>query len=360
MKYYLINNNKIYFIEKNYIKIIEKKFSLILFKILIIFLIFIIGFIINYNKLHDKINLKDKSNDSLIKNNMKYDYDNNKFIIIKKNSRSCGLFGFYVSFIGCIQIFISKGYIPIIDLSSLPNIFNGYNITSIDKNPWEIFFYQPFGYTLKNIIKKGKNIKFFECNLDPTKRPNSSTIFINNILRNFWNNIAENYIPIKKEIINEANNIRINIFKGSDNVLGVLIRGTDYIAKKPKYHPIQPNAEMVLKDTKEMNNKNKYDFIFIATEDDLIRKKFIKEFGDNLKYIGGNKNIEYNYKKKQYLAFNKNIKGNINYLKNYLISVIILSKCIDIICSRTSGSVGVFILNKGFRNKKVYYLGSYK
>ena len=81
------------------------------------------------------------------------------------------------------------------------------------------------------------------------------------------------------------------MFKGSDNVLGILIRGTDYIAKKPKYHPIQPKAEIVLNDTKEMNNKNKYDFIFIATEDDLIRKKFIKEFGDNLKYIGGNKNI---------------------------------------------------------------------
>ena len=228
--------------------------------------------IINKNAFHDKIILTNISNDSLIIKNMKNDYENNKFVIIRKNSHTCGLFGFYVSFIGCIQIFISKGYIPIIDLYSLPNIFNGYNVTSINKNPWEIFFNQPFGYTLKNVIKKSKNIKYFECYLDPSKRPNSSSIFINNILRNFWNIIANNYLTIKKEIINEMDNIRTNLFKGSDNVLGVLLRGTDYIAKKPKYHPKQPDAEMVLKDIKEMNDKNKYDFIFIATEDDLINK----------------------------------------------------------------------------------------
>ena len=309
MKYILINNNKISYLEKNYIKVNKKDYNIIMFKMLIIFLIFIIGFIINHNKIYNKINLYNKSNNYFKKNNMKYDY-NNKFVILKKNCHSCGLFGFYVSFIGCIQIFVSKGYIPIIDLYSLPNIFNGYNKTFIDKNPWEIFFNQPFGYILKNIIKKGKNIIFFECNLNPSKRPNSSTIFINKILRDFWNNIAESYVPIKKEIINEADNTRLNFFKSSDNVLGVLIRGTDYIAKKPKYHPIQPNAEMVLKDIKEMNNKNNYDFIFIATEDDLIREKFIKEFGNKLKYIRVNKKIEYNYKRKEYLAFNQNIKGN--------------------------------------------------
>lgn len=40
--------------------------------------------------------------------------------------------------------------------------------------------------------------------------------------------------------------------------------------------------------------------------------------------------------------------------------MIILSKCIDIISCRTSGTAGVFVITKGFRNIKIYFLGNYK
>ena len=56
----------------------------------------------------------------------------------------------------------------------------------------------------------------------------------------------------------------------------------------------------------------------------------------------------------------KNINGNLKYMKIYLFNIIILSKCIDIISARTSGSMGIFILSNGFRNAKVYYLGTYR
>ena len=47
-------------------------------------------------------------------------------------------------------------------------------------------------------------------------------------------------------------------------------------------------------------------------------------------------------------------------MKTYLINIIILIKCIDIITSMTSGTIGAFILSEGFRNKIVYNLGLYK
>lgn len=47
-------------------------------------------------------------------------------------------------------------------------------------------------------------------------------------------------------------------------------------------------------------------------------------------------------------------------MKIYLINIIILSKCLDIISARTSGSIGAFIFSEGFRNIKVYFLGEYK
>ena len=134
------------------------------------------------------------------------------------------------------------------------------------------------------------------------------------------------------------------------------MRGTDYIARKPKGHPIPPTPSMVIKDIKEINTKNKYDWYFISTEDDLIRDIFIKEFGYKIKFLISKK-INYDYNKKLFLS--ENIKGNIQYIKIYLLNMIILSKCIDIISSQTSGAIGVFILSEGFRYSKVYNLGTY-
>ena len=79
-----------------------------------------------------------------------------------------------------------------------------------------------------------------------------------------------------------------------------------------------------------------------------------------MKYIKSKNEIEYNYKKKSFLALNKNMKGNINNIKIYLLNIIILSKCIDVICARTNGTIGLLILTKGFRNSKIYFLGEYK
>ena len=53
-------------------------------------------------------------------------------------------------------------------------------------------------------------------------------------------------------------------------------------------------------------------------------------------------------------------KRKIGYLKNYLLNIIILSKCLDFVSSRGSGAAGAFILTNGFRNIKIYDLGVYK
>ena len=244
------------------------------------------------------------------------------------------------------------------DFSSFPNIFNHFKIQSLEKddNPWEFFFNQPFEYTLKYVKKYAKKIRYINCH--PKYRP-TTNIFKKKFLLSFWHDVAWKYIPIKNEIINKSNDYRKRLFNNSKNVLGVLVRGTDYTNMKPQGHPIQPNPKIVIKDVKKMDKSNKYDWIFLATEDSLIRKKFISSIGKKLKYLKYN-NFKYNYDKKEYLAFNINSIDIIKLMKIYLINIVILSKCIDIICSRTAGAVGVFIYSNGFRNTKVYYLGRYK
>lgn len=185
-------------------------------------------------------------------------------------------------------------------------------------------------------------------------------IFINKIMRDFWHNLALKYIPIKNKIIKESLKISIRLFKNSKNILGILARGTDYISSKPYGHAIPPNPEIMIKDIRKMDKTNKYDYFFLSTEDDIIREKFINEFKNKLKYLKAYKSINYKYKNKNYLSYNKKISGKINFMKIYLINIIILSQCTDIITARTCGSKGIFVLTNGFRNIKVYNLGYYK
>lgn len=286
-------------------------------------------------------------------------YNYNFAIITRNYNCTNGLFAFYINYISCLHKYINNGYIPILDLSSFPNVFNQFKNKSIendDDNPWEYFFNQPFDYKLRDVKKYAKKIIYINCHAK--NKPNTN-IFNKKFLLTFWHDVALKYIPIKNEILNESNKIRKKLFHKSNNVLGILIRGTDYISMKPKGHPIQPNPKIVIKDVKKMDKSNRYDWFFLTTEDNLIRNLFIISFGKKLKYIKYN-NLEYNYNKKEYFAFNIKTKDNINFMKIYLINIIILSKCIDIICSRTAGSVGAFIFSNGFRNVKVYFLGRYK
>ena len=271
----------------------KKNKSNLIYKQIILIIIFILLIIKKYNiKINNtKLSLNEilNSNKSLYQN-MELDYINKTFVIIKDdNCKICGLMAYYKHYLVCITKYLNLGYIPIIDLLSFPNIFNSYNVSSIHINPWEYFFCQPFGYTLDNVLNKGKNIIYKNCNF--RRIDLSYYIFNNNILIYYWHMIAMNYIPINNLIINEAN-IFINLlFRGSNNVLGILIRGTDYITKKPKKHPITPEPKFVIQDIKIMDRMNKYDYFFIATEDDIINKPKIIYLGK--KYSFKNKNNYY-------------------------------------------------------------------
>lgn len=323
---------------------IKKLFILYNLFIVILFYIFING---SENK--------DKGNyyHDLIKNE---DYQNKSFAIIERRCPHCGLFSFFIVSLGCIHNYLMKGYIPIIDIKSFPNVINGFNTSH--NNYWELFFEQPYGYTLEEVQKNAKNIMHVKCH-DCRPRPDDKSFPFNDVRKNFWHNFANIYLPIKKEIIILSNKIMHKLFKNSNNILGVLTRGTDYVTLKPRNHPIPPNVSELIYDVKEMDAKYMYDYIFFSTEDDLIRDKFVKSFPKKVKQIHIKTKIKYNYIKTNFLGYNEEIKGNIEYNKIYLLNIIILSKCLDIVTARCSGAAGIFILTNGFRNMKIYNLGVY-
>ena len=334
------------------IKIIKYHNNYIL-KFIILFNLIFIGIFLNFFLINKK------ENENTLKNllNSK-DYKNNKFIIIQHNCNTCGLFSFYKVSVGCILKYSIEGYIPIIDLKSYPNIINGFDTKK--NNAWEIFFEQPFGYNLEEVLKKAKNVEKLN---NPYKVcypwPDQRVLPFQESKRYFWSNFAKKFSPIKKELIYSSYKIMKSLFSNKKNILGVLARGTDYIAIKPSGHPIQPNISDIIKDVKSMDDKYIYDYIFFSSEDQTYKDILSKSFPKKIKQIKSKLNINYDYKQKNYLGFNKNVKGNIEFNKIYLLNIIILSKCLDLIATKCNGTVGILILSNGFRYIKIYELGLY-
>ena len=290
---------------------------------------------------------------STLFNEKKICSENKKFAILRRTScEACGLFSYYIVHLGCIINYLKHGYIPILDVGSFSNILSGNN--NPEDNPWEEFFNQPCGYTLDDVVKM-KDVEIFECEcvLD---MPDEKTVYSKPIMLNYHHIIQEKYMSVNKNILKEAKKIWHELFRHSKNVLGIFVRGTDYSSLQPGGHSRQPSIDIIINDTITMDKQNKYDYIFLGTEDDEIRNAFIKKFGKKLKYLVPKDKLVYN---SGYLTYSKNVFGNMDFSKTYLLSIVILSKCIDIISSRTSGAAGVFIISNGFRNKLVYYLGDY-
>ena len=290
---------------------------------------------------------------STLFNEKKICSENKKFAILRRTScEACGLFSYYIVHLGCIINYLKHGYIPILDVGSFSNILSGNN--NPEDNPWEEFFNQPCGYTLDDVVKM-KDVEIFECEcvLD---MPDEKTVYSKPIMLNYHHIIQEKYMSVNRNILKEAKKIWYKLFRHSKNVLGIFVRGTDYSRLQPGGHSRQPSIDIIINDTITMDKQNKYDYIFLGTEDDEIRNAFIKKFGKKLKYLVPKDKLVYN---SGYLTYSKNVFGNMDFSKTYLLSIVILSKCIDIISSRTSGAAGVFIISNGFRNKLVYYLGDY-
>ena len=258
----------------------------------ILILMYILYKFINYIK--QRIISLEKEKNS-IQNSLEHDYTNNSFIILSHICKGCGLLSHYNKILSCLANILNQGKIPIVNLIRFPSIFNGFNESSLslDQNPWEYFFKQPFNYTLKEVKTYAKHYKNYECCI--YKRPSSDIIFDNKFYMYYWNNLYKTYFLIRDEIINEADKISKKLFKKSENILWIFLRGTDYKTIRPKKHYIQPVPEYVFNDVDEFDRKNNYDYYFLVTEDYLIRNKFSDRYKNKLKYLDTNLNFNYNY-----------------------------------------------------------------
>ena len=274
-----------------------------------------------------------------------------KIGVIGKNTYSDGLFAIYLSLCSYIIYAEKCGYVPVVDLKHYQNQYFKDNREYRD-NTWEYFFQQPAKITLDE-IPTDSDIKIFGSN---DYMVNESISFLPNDLPKSPNKPANikyekeffNKLKFQPEIENFLTESTRSILGNEKNVLGILYRGTDYLALKPYGHAIQPNIDDVIQKIIEYKEKYNINKIFIATEDLCAYEKFKQKFGDMII-----DNPQYKIETKQskrYLSEIINDESTIrkdhSYKlgKEYLRSIYILSKCKYFIGGRTYGTIAVYLL----------------
>lgn len=275
------------------------------------------------------------------------------FYVIRRAGSKVGLFSLVMTSVGYIKYALDKGYIPIIDMC---NEDNTYMQQERKGNVWEYYFEQPCGYSLDD-IKKSKNVIIGNGLVDGSiPYPDERIAYDDDELK-IWKNIVDKYLKVKNEILEETDKLACQIL-GHDRVLGVLLRGTDYVNSKPKNHPVQPSIEQAIEKIDATLAKKDYQKIYVATEDKKIYQKLCEKYGNLIvsmdveRYTtNGEENINDISVKK---AVNKYEMG-----KEYLINILLLARCDYLIAGNAGGSQGALLLKKENSEKYFFDLGKY-
>lgn len=276
--------------------------------------------------------------------------------IITLEAENVGLMSYVSLIMGHIDYAIKKGYYPVVDMQNHKNTY-----LSADKvgkeNSWEYYFKQPVGIGVEEAYQSNNVII---CQGVPVDWPNDKReiIVYKKLIRKRWKDIADKYIHIQKEVLDEVKKQQKMLFDEQDRVLGVKLRGTDYTALKPWGHSRQPKIEDTIKKTKDTLKKYKCNKIYLSTEDQSIYKQYKDEFGD---MVVTSEQYFYEYDGIHYISDMRSDRKNDAYLQGleYLVCLLILSECNCFIAGRNGGAVGALLFEKGFEYEYVWNLGYY-
>lgn len=276
--------------------------------------------------------------------------DGMSFLLI--GGHNAGLYSIIHSVVGYLIYADLNGYIPVVDYK---NHITSYHDKGDLRNIWEDYFVQPTDYKLNDVFSS-KNVthsplffsKDYSATFDHIINNDSQTImkinefFLNKIR---YNNLTSKYI---EEVYQPIKKLRL---------LGVFIRGTDYIGAKG--HHIQPSLQKIYQKIEYFLKKyEQIQGIYVSTEENEIHMNLIDKYGE-LVYSQKRPRIK-NYKKGQLtpeIAFDR-INDRLQVGREYLADIEILSRLDYFISGVNNGSAAVIERNGlKFIEYHVFYEG---
>ncbi len=281
-----------------------------------------------------------------------------------------GLFAAMQAYIRWMAFADKKGYIPLVDMKYVPNMY--LNPDEVGRvNAWEYYFKQTGGgMTLEEAYARKDKLIVNRLDLPPFSSAEDRALFkevysmsagvTDKVNRDYWRKLWKKNISFNEETEKYINDWWTEHVKDGEKVLGVMLRGSDYVALKPRDHAVQPSFEQMKEKTDEFLASHKCDKIFFATEDKTYLENFIRTYGSKVIYIESPR-IEVNEGELASDAFERlGVDKRRNGLQ-YAASISMLSKCDYLITSRTSATWFVFYMREtDFEYEYVFDLGYYE
>lgn len=282
------------------------------------------------------------------------------FYVIRRSDRFAGVNSHFIFTLGHIRYAVRNGWIPIVDMQNYPNAFLEENEVG-SRNAWEFYFRQPCDYSLEEVYQS-KNV-ILSSGMPLQVYPNDSMEFFTRPeLLEMWNGYYRKYLGFSEKLQTEIDLRFQEYFKGkiNDRVLGVFLRGTDYLTLRPYEHPVQPSVEASIAKSKSVLEEQHCRWIYLVTEDQNILDAYIKEFGEFLIYI----KEQPRYKQMlpgEHIAEHAFARENDKYLKGVdcLVQMGLLMRCNCFIAGRTSGAVATMVMQPQYDYAYFWNLGRY-
>lgn len=250
------------------------------------------------------------------------------YYIIRPRGETEGLLSSYYHVMHQMYYAECNKYIPYVDFKSDScQYFVDYQVNGT-YNAWEYFFQQPNHFDKiylsrkRNVILQGWT--FHKSDFSDREIPKAWKRFF-----------IDSLCPVQPYIQNLVQEKYDLLFPSRNGVLGVFVRGTDYVALHPKGHPVQPSVEQIMDRIDLFKQKYRIEKIYVVTEDFDIFSKIKNKYGESV--FSADDNFVFDYEKSDYVAtaFHNDAfeRG-----RDYLIRLLLLTRCDYLISSIASGS----------------------
>jgi len=306
--------------------------------------------------------------DSIPEEHLKHfgnDFPDKIFYVIRKQGYGSGLFSHFHSVFEHTIYALSKGYIPVVNMENYKVFCNEKKPVYIGEkktsNAWEYYFEQPCEYSLKD-IKNAKNVilssmGFYNPDRVYSSDPYAGILYFDSFeghekISKYYEFVSQ-YLKFNSKTIVHVEKEKEKLFGNKKNILGCFHRGAGYNASYIKNHPIMPSLEQTLEKTQDIFQLEKFDCIFVCSEEHETVEAFCKMFPRE-KIIFIERERLRNYNEQQGLDILVTSKTSSGLFKNaldYLTEMYLLSQCDGIIASKAGGA----LFAMGYNNNKYRY-----
>ena len=291
-----------------------------------------------------------------------------KFYIIRNKATliPVGLFNHVITTFMHILYATAKGMIPVIDMQNYPNIYLDDEKFGFE-NAWEYYFKQPcnFGLDDANTVSRLHVVYSSQHNVFQQVLPLLLYGNEKHYERDFriWVTMFKHFFCLSSDALKYVDEEFCKIIKPGIRVIGIICRGGDYTAMRPKGHAVQPKVEDVIRKVKSVISDWSCDYIYVSSDERKAVKAFEEAFPGRVLSLSRMyyDDIGFDYSK-QYIGEAKFNRENDAYLKGleYLTQIMILSRCTSAVLSMTAGSAAARYINGGkYENLYVFDLGIY-